>query len=121
MQRNGAPIMVRILAATLVVAPVAAFAAPVELDLPGEVERTTVAYSCSDGAERSADYINVGENSLAIVGIDGAPVVFVNVISGSGARYAARQYIWWSKGDTVTFSNEMESDEAPVTCTQKKA
>ncbi|MCM2502203.1 MliC family protein [Aureimonas altamirensis] len=113
--------MHRIFAAAIMLAPVGALAAPVELDLPGQVERTTVVYSCSDGVDRSADYINVGENSLAIVGIDGAPVVFVNVIAGSGARYAARQYVWWSKGESVTFSNEMESDAAPVTCTQKKA
>ncbi len=113
--------MHRIFAAAITLAPAAALAAPVELDLPGQVERTTVAYSCSDGVDRSADYINVGENSLAIVGIDGAPVVFVNVMAGSGARYAARQYVWWSKGESVTFSNEMESDPAPVTCTQKKA
>lgn len=113
--------MYRIFAAAILLAPATASAAPVELDLPGQVQRTSVAYSCSDGVDRTADYINVGENSLAVVGIDGAPVVFVSVMSGSGARYAARQYVWWSKGESVTFSNEMETDDAPVTCTQKKA
>ncbi|WP_285295065.1 MliC family protein [Aureimonas altamirensis] len=113
--------MYRLFAAAILLAPVAASAAPVELVLPGQVQRTSVAYSCSDGVDRTADYINVGENSLAVVDIDGAPIVFVNVMSGSGARYAARQYVWWSKGDSVTLSDEMKTDDAPVTCTQKKA
>lgn len=113
--------MYRLFAAAILLAPVAASAAPVELDLPGQVQWTSVAYSCSDGVDRTADYINVGENSLAVVDIDGAPIVFVNVMSGSGARYAARQYVWWSKGDSVTLSDEMKTDDAPVTCTQKKA
>ncbi|WP_336739564.1 MliC family protein [Aureimonas altamirensis] len=118
MERSA--LMYRIFAAAIMLAPVAASGAPVELDLPGQVERTSVTYTCSDGVDRTADYINVGENSLAVVGIDGEPTVFVNVMSGSGARYAARQYVWWSKGDSVTLTNEMNSDDAPVTCTQKK-
>lgn len=101
----------------------AALADTLELDLPGSVERQSVTYSCSDGVERTAEYINVGQsNSLALIEIEGETLVFVNVLSGSGARYAARQYIWWDAQNAVTFTDETAGEGAkPVTCQEKKA
>ena len=115
--------MYRLFAAAILFAPVAASAAPVELVLPGQVQRTSVAYSCSDGVDRTADYINVGENSLAVVDIDGAPIVFVNVMSGSGARYMPvnvnQTYELLTKGDAATLYEDSDTVLAGD-CTAKR-
>lgn len=68
----------------------------------------TLSYSCDGGMPFEVKYLNAGPNSLAILPVDGAERIFVNVISGSGARYASGQYIWWSKGNTATLENQME-------------
>lgn len=47
----------------------------------------------------TVDYLNAGENHLAVLPIHGQALIFANVISGSGARYAAGRYIWWDAGD----------------------
>jgi membrane-bound inhibitor of C-type lysozyme len=76
--------------------------------LPGvKVERIRATFSC--GAEGVAlglpshpfmvEYLNAGGNSLAILPIHDKRIIFANVISGSGARYAAGRYIWWDAGD----------------------
>jgi membrane-bound inhibitor of C-type lysozyme len=43
----------------------------------------------------TVDYLNGNGNSLAVLPINGQPLIFVGVISGSGGRYAAGRYIWW--------------------------
>ena len=65
-------------------------------------------YSCDGGEAFPVQYINTDTNNLALLPVDGEDRVFVNVISGSGARYVSGQYEWWSKGETATLSNEME-------------
>jgi len=58
-------------------------------------------YVCKDKHEVTVSYINASNgDSFATVPIDGTPHVFVNVLSGSGARYASGRYIWWNKGNT---------------------
>jgi membrane-bound inhibitor of C-type lysozyme len=53
------------------------------------------------------EYLNAGENHLAVLPLHGQALIFTNVISGSGARYAAGRYIWWDAGDRgVTLSVE---------------
>lgn len=47
----------------------------------------------------TVQYLNAGENHLAVLPIHRQALVFANVISGSGARYAAGRYIWWDAGD----------------------
>src|ERR1700761_5065158 len=67
------------------------------------VTKKVVRYSCDANAAKlgvpagpfSVEYINGGGNSLAVVPILGNPTVFVNVTSGSGARYVAQQFTWW--------------------------
>jgi membrane-bound inhibitor of C-type lysozyme len=55
----------------------------------------------------SVEYVNGGGNSLAIVPVGGHSLIFANVMSGSGARYAALRYIWWDAGGRgVTFSSD---------------
>lgn len=79
------------------------------------VSRATVQYECdAEGAKMglpagpfSVEYLNGAGNSLAVLPVNGQSLVFANVLSGSGARYAARQYIWWdAAGRSVSFSSD---------------
>ena len=78
------------------------------LPLPGvAVARIHASFVCgTDGVAMglpagpfTVEYLNAGENHLAILPVHGQALIFANVISGSGARYAAGQYIWWDAGD----------------------
>jgi len=84
--------------------------------LPG-VAVTQIHASFACGAEGVAmglpagpftvEYLNAGENHLAVLPVHGQALIFTNVISGSGARYAAGRYIWWDAGARgVTLSVE---------------
>jgi len=99
----------------------AAFADPLTIDLPdaASAERTTVAYSCEGDRKVTAEYVNAGDNSLAIVNLGKQTVLTVSVLSGSGARYAGQQYIWWTKGNSADFYDLTKGeDAAPVfSCT----
>lgn len=94
-----------------------AFADPLTIDLPGaaSAERTTVAYSCGGERKVTAEYINAGANSLAVVNLVEQTVLMVSVLSGSGARYAGQQFIWWTKGNSADFYDLTKGeDAAPV-------
>lgn len=94
------------LAMTMAAAP--AFAdVGLTLALPGATALTSQTYRCGESAFE-VRYITAGGNSLAVLPVEGEERIFVNVISGSGARYASGPYIWWSKGDSATLESEME-------------
>lgn len=108
------------LAIGLLVAATAAQADQLNLNLPGgsSAERNTVSYSCDGGRGVKAEYINAGSNSLAIVHFNGQPIVMVSVLSGSGARYAGQQYVWWTKGNSGDFYDLTKSEDTPeFSCT----
>ena len=69
---------------------------------------TSQTYSCGAGEEFAVQYINSGANALAIFPIDGQERIFVNVVSGSGAKYASGAHVWWTKGNDATLENELE-------------
>ena len=112
--------MRRLLASlVLVVCPATAFATTITFDVPGSEAPTqaTAAYDCA-GRKVSATYINAGANALAILHLGGETVVTVNVLSGSGARYAGQQYIWWTKGTEADLYDLTKGDDAAgVLCT----
>ena len=113
-------------ASAIIAGAVYAAATDVTLHLKGseKVSRSVIRYQCdAQGAKMglpsgpfSVEYINGAGNSLAILPVNGKSLIFANVISGSGARYAAGEYIWWdAAGRSVTFSSDslagkMESD-----------
>ena len=79
------------------------------------VSRSTMQYECdAEGAKMglpagafSVEYLNGAGNSLAILPVNGESIVFANIFSGSGARYAAKQFIWWdAAGRSVSFSSD---------------
>jgi membrane-bound inhibitor of C-type lysozyme len=87
--------------------------------------RQTIQYQCdAQGAKMGlpngmfpVEYINGAGNSLAIVPVHGVSMIFANVISGSGARYAASSFIWWdAAGRTTTFSSDSLAGKMSSTC-----
>jgi membrane-bound inhibitor of C-type lysozyme len=73
----------------------------------GPVSRKVVTFQCDAGGVElglpaepfQVVYLNGVGNSLAILPIHGRSLIFVTVLSGSGARYASDRYIWWDAGD----------------------
>ena len=92
----------------------AAHADPLTIDLPDAAERQTVAYSCDGDRKVTAEYVNAGANSLAIVKLGDDTVLMVNVLSASGARYAGQQYVWWTKGNSADFYDLTKGEDAPA-------
>jgi membrane-bound inhibitor of C-type lysozyme len=88
------------------------------------VSRKTVRYQCDAKAAAiglpatafPVEYINGAGNSLAVVPIHGYSLIFANVMSGSGARYAAGQYIWWEAGGAVTLYSDSMAGKAQSAC-----
>lgn len=91
------------------------------LELEGNAQRDVTTYQC-EGIEEPmvVEYINAHPIFLAIVPVEGESLIFVNVISASGARYVSGQYEWWSRGNEAFFTNAMtaegETEAEPVTC-----
>lgn len=87
-------------------------AADIVISLPGntKVERHTAQYQCDAAAVKlglpaspfTVEYINALPIALAVLPLNGKPLVFANVMSGSGARYAADRYVWWDTGSRGT-------------------
>ncbi|WP_158234178.1 MliC family protein [Oceaniglobus indicus] len=82
---------------------------PLELGTIGSVHAQS--YTCGEAEPFTVQYINTDANTLAIVPVDGEDRVFVNVVSGSGARYVSGAHVWWSKGDTATLENTMDEKD----------
>ena len=88
------------------------------------VTRQTVQYQCDAqgvamGLPATAfpvEYINGAGNSLAIAEVHGNSMIFANISSGSGARYAAGQYIWWEAGGAVTFYSDSLAGKTHSVC-----
>ncbi len=100
------------LTAALILAPALAVAEPLTIDLPGVAARETVTYSCNGDRTVSAEYVNIGSNSLVVLAVGDQTLLMVNVLAASGARYAGQQYIWWTKGDTADFYDLTKGEDA---------
>jgi membrane-bound inhibitor of C-type lysozyme len=107
----------QILIGSMMLSSVAFAATDLTIHLNGSqpVSRSTRQYQCdAQGAKMglpavsfSVEYINGAGNSVAVLPIHGSSLIFANVSSGSGARYAASQYIWWEEaGRTVSLSSD---------------
>jgi len=89
------------------------------------VTRKVATYKCDAAGVKmglpagqfTVKYINGGGNSLAILPISSKSMIFTNVISASGARYAARGYIWWeAAGRSITLSSDSLAGKQQTTC-----
>ena len=98
------------LLATIAVVPAHALT----LDLPGEEQRSEANYVCENGTHLAVEFINIGDNSLALAAIDGAgPLVLVNVVAASGARYVGGLYELWEAKGEVSFTR---AGDPSMTC-----
>jgi membrane-bound inhibitor of C-type lysozyme len=112
--------------AALLLCPTAASAAQtslqITLDTAGDFERRVIAYDCAAEAPLVVTYINAAPNFLALVPVadQTETMVFAAVVSGSGVRYAAGQWVWWNKGiDGSLYDTTLGEDAEPVlTCTE---
>src|SRR5665213_428498 len=88
------------------------------LGVTGDAEIKTVKYDCEHHDPMTVQYLNAAPNFLALVPVKEGTLTFVNVISGSGAKYVASKYEWWTKGNDATLHDVTEGlDAAPVlTC-----
>ena len=90
----------------------------------GKFERKTVKYQCdAKGATMGlpagvfeVEYLNETNNHLAVVPVKGGSKIFVTVPSGSGAKYAADQFVWWEAGGGTTFQSGFPGTEASSVC-----
>ena len=88
-------------------------------------KRKTVRYECDANGVKlglpaqafAVDYINAGANSLAVLPIAGESRIFVNVTSGSGARYASGDLIWWeAAGRSITLTSDSLNGKVQSAC-----
>ena len=99
------------------------FAAPAQaqtsfmlgLSISGDAERKLVRYDCEGAESFDVEYINAAPNFLAFVPYDGQTYLMTSVLAASGARYAAANYVWWSKGtDAELYDITQGDDAAPI-------
>lgn len=88
----------------------------------GAFEQQITQYDCGTESPLAVTYVNAAPNFLAIFAApeETGPLVFASVQSGSGARYAAGKWIWWTKSaDANLFDATLGDNAEPVlTCTE---
>lgn len=80
------------------------------------VDRRRLSYNC-EGTNVDVEYFNAGSTSLATLSLRGEFVVAANVVSASGARYAGKRLIWWTKGNNAHIYGLLDDNDEPVSCT----
>jgi membrane-bound inhibitor of C-type lysozyme len=90
------------------------------LDIAGDADRKLVRYDCEGAESFDVEYVNAAPNFLALVPYDGQTYLMTSVIAASGARYAAANFVWWSKGtDAELYDISLGEDAAPIlTCAE---
>jgi membrane-bound inhibitor of C-type lysozyme len=74
----------------------------------------TQKYTCATGKILHVTYLSATNGqSFAIVPVKGRPMLFVNTLSGSGAKYQAGSYTWWTKGPRADLDDLMAGPDAP--------
>ncbi|MFD2740913.1 MliC family protein [Sulfitobacter aestuarii] len=68
----------------------------------------TIEYECEEAGPLRVQYVNAGPNALALMEIDGAARIFVNVVSGSGARYVSGADTLSTKGRSAILENQLD-------------
>jgi membrane-bound inhibitor of C-type lysozyme len=92
----------------------AALAMPLTVPQIQTASTQTTRYDCKDGKSVSVQYTNTrNHQSFAALTVDGRKLLFVNVMAGSGARYVADRYVWWTKGPQANLYDEMAAKKTP--------
>lgn len=92
---------------------------------PTPITRKTVTFTCDAQAAAlglptgtfPVEYVNGAGNSLAILPIEGRSLIFVSVLTGSGARYASGRLIWIDAGSRgVSLQTSTMPDQQRTSC-----
>lgn len=83
-----------------------AFAADIIIPVNGPVSQRKVMFQCDEHAKTlglpsgpfTVTYVNGENNWLAVLPMNGHPVIFAGVMSADGSRYAADRFVWWDVG-----------------------
>jgi membrane-bound inhibitor of C-type lysozyme len=93
-----------------------------ELSTAADFERRTVSYDCGTEVPLTVVYLNVAPNFLALLTPPETSdmLVLSAVVSGSGARYAAANWVWWNAGpEGSLYDVTLGEDAEPVlTCAE---
>jgi membrane-bound inhibitor of C-type lysozyme len=91
----------------------------IQLHSKTKIDRMQATYDCGPAGRLAVTYVNADPNFLAIVPVPKLPqpLVFASVISGSGSRYAAGKFIWWTKGNSASLYDTTMGDNAAPTMT----
>jgi membrane-bound inhibitor of C-type lysozyme len=94
----------------------AAYAAPLTVPQVQISSTNTLRYVCRGRKVLTVQYMNTkNRQSFALLTVEGRKVLFVNVMSGSGAKYVGDHYTWWTKGPEGTLTDDMsDPDGAPM-------
>jgi membrane-bound inhibitor of C-type lysozyme len=94
----------------------AAFAAPLTVPQVQVSSINTLRYVCGGRKVLTVEYMNTkNRQSFALLTVEGRKVLFVNVISGSGAKYVGDHYTWWTKGpEGNLYDNMSDPNAAPM-------
>lgn len=61
-------------------------------------------------------YLTAGDNSLAVIPVNGRDLIFAQVLSADGGRYVAGRFQWWD-GRETTFTKDPDAIHTPyATC-----
>ena len=91
-----------------------AWAAPLRLAEIQTKDRQTHKYTCATGKILQVTYWNAANGqSFALVPVKGQPMLFVNTLSASGAKYQAGSYTWWTKGPRADLYDATAGENAP--------
>ena len=88
-------------------------AAQVELAIGGGAEIRTVTYDCEGIPSFDVQYINAAPNFLAVIPVQEQTYIFTTVLSASGARYVAGNFVWWTKGPNADWYDLTQGEDAP--------
>jgi len=105
--------------ALLLAAPAMAVETSIQivLELKGNAQRDVKTYQCEGVEPFDVEYINASPIFLAFVPVAGEKLLFVNVMSASGARYASGEWEWWTKGSEATLTDLTAAEgTAPLSC-----
>jgi|SRR5271154_2536593 len=89
------------------------------------IKRVTARLQCDENATGlglpagpfTVEYLNGAGNSLAVLPIHGQSLIFANVPSASGARYAAGPYVWWdAAGRSITLYSDSLAGKRQTSC-----
>jgi membrane-bound inhibitor of C-type lysozyme len=93
-----------------------------QLSTDQDFERRIVTYDCATETPLTVTYLNAAPNFLALVPVadEPEPLLFVAVISASGARYASGQWVWWTRGPEASLYDATLGEDAPavLTCSE---